>query len=53
MSAEVIDAQSRSLGMGIMESFAKQLGGSLEIGQEAGTSVSVEFAIPLSTAPPF
>ncbi len=46
MSAEVIDAQARSLGMGIMESFAKQLGGPLEIGQGAGTSLSVEFASP-------
>ncbi len=46
MSAEVIDAQARSLGMSIMESFAKQLGGPLEVGQGAGTSLSVEFAIP-------
>ena len=43
MSAEVIDAQSRSLGMGIMEAFAQQLGGKLAIGQGAGTSLSVEF----------
>lgn len=43
-SAEVIDAQSRSLGMGIMEAFAQQLGGKLAIGQGAGTSLSVEFA---------
>jgi two-component system, sensor histidine kinase PdtaS len=46
MSAEVMDAQARSLGMGIMESFAKQLGGPLEIRQGAGTSLSVEFTIP-------
>jgi two-component system, sensor histidine kinase PdtaS len=47
MSAEVIDAQARSLGMGIMESFAKQLGGPLEVeGQGAGTSLSVEFSAP-------
>ncbi|WP_424360727.1 DUF4118 domain-containing protein [Methylocystis parvus] len=46
MSAEVIDAQARSLGMGIMESFAKQLGGPLEIAQEAGTSLRVEFSGP-------
>jgi two-component sensor histidine kinase len=46
MSAEVIDAQARSLGMGIMESFAKQLGGPLEVGQDAGTSLSVEFTCP-------
>lgn len=43
LSAEAMDAQSRSLGMGIMESFAKQLGGPLEIGQGAGTLLSVEF----------
>lgn len=46
MSAEVIDAQARSLGMGIMESFAKQLGGSLEVTQSGGTSLSVEFSMP-------
>jgi two-component system, sensor histidine kinase PdtaS len=46
MSTEVIDAQARSLGMGIMESFAKQLGGPLEIGEGGGTSLSVEFTIP-------
>lgn len=46
MSAETIDAQARSLGMGIMESFAKQLGGPLEIAEGAGTSLSVEFTIP-------
>lgn len=46
MSAEVIDAQARSLGMGIMESFAKQLGGSLEVGQAGGMSLSVEFRSP-------
>jgi two-component sensor histidine kinase len=43
MSAEAIDAQVRSLGMGIMEAFAQQLGGKLAIGQGAGTSLSVEF----------
>ena len=46
MSAEVVEEQARSLGMGIMESFAKQLGGPLEIGQGAGTSLRVEFTIP-------
>jgi len=46
MRAGAIDAQARSLGMGIMESFAKQLGGPLEIDQDAGTSLSVEFSIP-------
>jgi two-component sensor histidine kinase len=46
MSAEAIDAQARSLGMGIMESFAKQLGGPLEIEQAGGTSLTVEITIP-------
>lgn len=35
--------KDRSLGMGIMEAFANQLGGSLEIANNAGTSLSVEF----------
>jgi two-component system, sensor histidine kinase PdtaS len=46
MSPGVIDGQARSMGMDIMESLAKQLGGPLEIGQDAGTSLSVEFASP-------
>lgn len=33
-----------SLGMGIMEAFATQLGGSLEVARGAGTSLSVQFA---------
>lgn len=33
-----------SLGMGIMEAFATQLGGSLEVAPGAGTALSVEFA---------
>ncbi len=43
MGAEVIDAQARSLGMGIMESFATQLGGSLQVANTAGMSLSVRF----------
>ncbi len=34
---------SRSLGMGIMEGFARQLGGSLNVGSERGTTLSVTF----------
>jgi two-component sensor histidine kinase len=44
--AGVIGAQTDSLGMGIMQSFAKQLGGSLEVGQGVGTSLTVEFPVP-------
>ncbi len=43
VGAEVVDAQARSLGMRIMESFATQLGGSLEIADKAGMSLSVRF----------
>jgi hypothetical protein len=43
MRAEVIDAESTSLGMGIMEAFATQLGGSLEVGRAGGTSLNVNF----------
>jgi two-component system, sensor histidine kinase PdtaS len=41
--AHVIDAEATSLGMGIMEAFATQLGGSLEVGGRDGTSLSVDF----------
>ncbi len=37
---------SQSLGMGLMQAFALQLGGSLEIGAGAGMSLSVRFASP-------
>jgi two-component sensor histidine kinase len=43
MVAQVAASEPRSLGMGIMEAFAKQLGGSLEVASNAGTSLSVEF----------
>jgi hypothetical protein len=43
MGAEVVDANVKSLGMGIMEAFALQLGGSLEIVRSEGASLSVEF----------
>ncbi len=38
------DSGTRSLGMGIMQAFAKQLGGSLEVADVGGASLSVEFA---------
>lgn len=37
------ETESGSLGMGIMEAFATQLGGSLEVAPGAGTALSVEF----------
>ncbi|GLI92036.1 sensor histidine kinase [Methylocystis echinoides] len=43
MGAEVVDANVKSLGMGIMEAFALQLGGSLEVVRNQGASLSVEF----------
>lgn len=43
MSSQGADEATRSLGIGIMEAFATQLGGSLEVGRGAGTSLSVEF----------
>jgi hypothetical protein len=42
-TTETVDAQSRSMGLIIMESFAKQLGGSLVVGREGGASLNVEF----------
>jgi two-component sensor histidine kinase len=44
VGAEVVDARARSLGMGIMESFANQLGGNLEIDDKGGMSLRVRFA---------
>lgn len=38
------ETERDSLGMGIMEAFATQLGGSLEVAPGAGTALSVEFA---------
>ncbi len=41
--AHEANTDASSLGMGIMEAFATQLGGSLEIGQSGGTSLTVDF----------
>jgi two-component sensor histidine kinase len=38
-----IDDDADSLGLGIMQAFARQLGGSLEVLPAAGTVLSVEF----------
>jgi two-component system, sensor histidine kinase PdtaS len=43
MGAEVVDANAKSLGMGIMEAFALQLGGSLEVARSDGVALQVEF----------
>lgn len=43
IGAKVRDNETRGLGMGIMEAFASQLGGSLEVANTGGTSLSVEF----------
>ncbi len=43
MAAEGADTEAGSLGMGIMEAFASQLGGSLEVGRSGGTSLNVDF----------
>ncbi len=43
IGARATDTGASSLGMGIMEAFANQLGGRLEIGQGVGASLSVEF----------
>jgi two-component sensor histidine kinase len=40
------DTEAGSLGMGIMEAFATQLGGSLEVGCSGGASLTVEFKTP-------
>ncbi|KAF2990178.1 DUF4118 domain-containing protein [Methylocystis sp. MJC1] len=42
--AGAAETESGSLGKGIMEAFATQLGGSLEVAPGAGTALSVEFA---------
>jgi two-component system, sensor histidine kinase PdtaS len=41
--AQTTDTETGSLGMGIMEAFATQLGGSLEVGRISGTSLTVNF----------
>lgn len=43
MAAQGADTDAGSLGMGIMEAFATQLGGSLEVGRSGGTSLTVDF----------
>ncbi len=40
---QTTDTEAGSLGMGIMEAFATQLGGSLEVARSGGTSLTVEF----------
>ena len=50
MPVEGIDKQSRSMGLIIMDSFAKQLGGRLEVGQGSGVMLNVEFRTPRETA---
>ncbi len=40
---QATDTEAGSLGMGIMEAFATQLGGSLEVGRSGGTSLTVNF----------
>ncbi len=37
------DSVTKSLGMDLMEAFATQLGGSLEVGRQGGTSLTVDF----------
>lgn len=44
--AQVGESEAASLGMGIMEAFATQLGGSLEVGRSGGTSLTVDFRTP-------
>ena len=41
---EAAKSRTRSLGMGIMQAFAKQLGGSLQVMEASGTTLSVEFS---------
>lgn len=45
MDTPAVEADAKSLGMGLMEAFAAQLGGSLEIVKSEGTSLSVAFEI--------
>ncbi len=51
MEVEASERNTRSLGMGIMQAFARQLGGSLEVAQAGGTSLSVEFAGAPTSSP--
>lgn len=43
MGSKIGSEKTRGLGMGIMEAFATQLGGSLQVANTGGTSLSVEF----------
>jgi two-component sensor histidine kinase len=43
MAAQGAETDADSLGLGIMEAFATQLGGSLEIGRKGGMSLTVDF----------
>ena len=43
IAAQGTGTEAESLGMGIMEAFATQLGGSLEVGHHGGTSLTVDF----------
>ncbi len=43
MATQGADTDAGSLGMGIMEAFATQLGGSLEVARTGGTSLTVAF----------
>ncbi len=40
---QTADRETKSLGMDLMEAFATQLGGSLEVGQSSGLSLNVDF----------
>lgn len=42
-TTEAIETDSRSIGLIIVESFAKQLGGTLVVGQDGGALLNVEF----------
>ncbi len=42
-AAPATEKESDSMGMGIMEAFATQLGGPLEVGRRGGTSLTVSF----------
>ncbi len=46
IEVEAGEGPEASLGMGLMEAFAAQLGGSLEVVNDAGMSLSVKFATP-------
>lgn len=43
MPAQATETESDSIGVGIIEASATQLGGSLEVGHRGGTSLTVNF----------